>query len=251
MNRTRALAGLLLVAFLALAGCSSVLGPDAVDEAALAENETYDWSSDANASINVTGGEYEAVYRIDNRSQFAVHSRDGLGREGPLTISALKFQYPNGTVVGASSPALNATNQQEQTVISLPARDGKLAFSAPAQGKRFSTQAFVSGTYEVTIPQGMRVTYEPLARVSPGDYETARTDTGRVRIRWDDVQANAVIVRYYLARDLYIFAAGAAVLVVVALAGALYYLRQIRELERRRERAGPDVDTGENDGPGL
>ena len=251
MNRKRALAGVLLVAFLALAGCSSVLGPDSVDEQALAENESYDWSSDANASINVTGSEYEAVYKVDNRTQFPVHSRDGLGREGPLAISALRFQYPNGTVVGPSSPALNATNQQERTVISLPARNGKLAFTASAQGKRFSTQAFVSGTYEVTIPKGMRVTYEPLARVSPGDYRTTRTDTGRVQISWPDVQSNAVIVRYYLARDLYIFAAGAAVLVVVALAGALYYLRQIRELERRREQAGPDVDTGENDGPGL
>lgn len=251
MNRRRALAGVLLVAFLALAGCSSVLGPDSVDQNALAENETYDWSSNANASINVTGSEYEAVYNVDNQSQFAVHSRDGLGREGPLAISALRFRYPNGTIVGPSSPALNATNQQERTVIGLPARNGELAFSAPAQGKRFSTQAFVTGTYDVTIPKGMRVTYEPLAHVSPGDYETTRTETGRVRIRWADVQSNAVSVRYYLARDLYIFAAGAAVLVVVALVGALYYLRQIRELERRREQAGPDVDTGENDGPGL
>jgi hypothetical protein len=249
MNRRRALGGVLLVAFIALAGCSSVLGPDPVDEQALAENESYDWESDANASINVTGNEYEAVYRVDNQSQFAVHSRDGLGREGPLAISALRFRYPNGTVVGPSSPALNATNREERTVISLPARNGKLAFTASAQGKRFSTQTFVTGTYEVTIPKGMRVTYEPLARVSPGDYETTRTDAGRVRIRWADVQSNAVIVRYYLSRDLYIFAAGAAVLVVVALAGALYYLRQIRELERRREQAGPDVDTGK-DGPG-
>jgi hypothetical protein len=250
MNHKRALAGLVLVAFLVLAGCSSVLGPDPVDERALAENETYEWQTNANASINVTGGEYEAVYKIGNQSQFAVHSRDGLGREGPLAISALKFRYPNGTVVSASSPVLNATNQEERTVISLPARNGKLAFSASAQGKRFATQTFVSGTYEVTIPQGMRVTYEPLARVSPGDYRTTRTDTGRVRVRWPDVQSNAVIVRYYLQRDLYIFAAGAAVLVVVALVGALYYLRQIRELERRREQAGPNVDTGD-DGPGF
>jgi hypothetical protein len=248
MNRRRALGGLVLVALLTLAGCSSVLGPDPVDEQALAENESYEWQSDANASINITGGEYKAVYRVSNQSRFTVYSRDGLGREGPLAISALKFRYPNGTVVSASSPALNATNQDEQTVISLPARNGRVAFSASAQGKRFATQTFVSGSYAVTIPQNMRVTYQPLARVSPGGAETTRTDTGRVRIRWDDVNSNAVIVRYYLQRDLYIFAAGAAVLVVVALAGALYYLRQIRELERRRERAGPDVDTG-NDGP--
>ena len=249
MNRKRTLA-LAVVAFLALAGCSSVLGPESVDQQALAENETYDWSSNANASINVTGSEYEAVYRVDNRTTFPVHSRDSLGRERPLDISALKFQYPNGTVVNAS--AMQVENQQERTVISLPARNGKLAFSAPAQGKRFATQTFVSGTYEVTIPQGMRVDYFPLARVSPSGHETERTATDRVQIHWQNVQSNAVIVRYYLERDLYIFAAAAAVLVVVALAGALYYLRQIRALERRRRETGPDIDTGDgDDGPGL
>jgi hypothetical protein len=252
MNRKRVLACCLVVAFISLAGCSSILGPDSVDTSALRQNETYEWQTGVNASINVTGAQYEAVYNVSNASKFDVHSRDGLGRERPLSISSLKFRYPNGTVVTAASPALNATNQEKQTVISLPARNGKLAFSAPAQGKRFSTRTFVSGTYEVTIPKNMRVEYFPLARVSPSGYETTRTANGRVRIHWDNVQSNAVIVRYYLQRDLYIFAGGAAVLVLVALVGVLYYLRRIRELERRRREAGPSVDTGDSDdGPGL
>lgn len=243
----RVLVCCLFVALLSLAGCSSVLGPDPVDRAALRQNASYDWQTDVNASITITGPEYEAVYNVTNRNQFVVYERDGLGRNHPLDVSALKFQYPNGTVINATSPALNVTNQDEQAVISLPARNGKLAFTAPAQGKRFATQTFVTGSYEVTLPQNMRVEYVPLARVSPPASEKTRTPDGRVRIHWDDVQSNAVIVRYYLARDLYIFAAGAAVLVLVALVGVLYYLRQIRELERRKQDVGLDVDSGDSD----
>lgn len=242
----RLLAGGLLVAFLLLAGCSSILGPDPVDQGRLAQNATYEWETDANASITITGGEYEAVYNVTNRTEFVVYDRDDLGREGPLDISALQFRYPNGTTVNATSPALNVTNEREQTVIDLPARNGKLAFTAPSQGKQFSTQTFVEGTYEVTLPKGMRVDFVPLARVSPPGYGTERTSEG-VRIRWANVESSAVVVRYYLARDLLIFAGGAAVLVLVALAGALYYLRQIRELERRREDVGIDVETDSSD----
>lgn len=252
MNRKRALASCLVVVFLLLAGCSSILGPEPVNEAALRANETYDWQTGVNASINITGAQYEAVYNVTNSSKFVVYSRDSLGEKHPLGISSLKFQYQNGTVVNASSPLLNVTNKEHKKVIFLPARNGKVAFSASAPGNRFATQTFVTGSYNVTLPKNMRVEYVPLAHVSPSGYETSRTDTGRIRIHWETVQSEAVTVRYYLARDIYIFAAGAAVLVLIALVGTLYYLRQIRELERLRREAGPDVDTGDSDdGPGF
>ncbi len=243
----RALACCLFVVLLTLSGCSAILGPEPVDEASLRQNATYDWQTGVNASINITGAEYKAVYEVPNRSTFVVYTRDGLGREHPLDISALKFRYLNGTVINASSPVLDVENRDEEKVIFPPARNGKIAFTASAPGKQFATQTFVSGSYNVTIPKNMRVEYIPLARVSPPASEITRTETGRVRIHWENVQSNAVIVRYYLARDIYIFAAGAAVLVLIALAGTLYYLRQIRELEHRRRDAGPDVDTGESD----
>lgn len=240
MNRTRALGFALLLAFVGLAGCTSAFGPSPADQSALTQNASYDWNTSVNASINVTGGSYKAVYRVDNQSEFVVRSRDGLGREQPLRISALKFQYPNGSVVTAASPKLNATNQKKRTLIDLPARDGKLAFESESQGKQFVTQTFVTGSYEVTIPKGMRVDYEPLARVDPGGSETRRTDSGRVLIHWDDVQSDSVAVRYYLQRDLYIFAVGLVVFVIAGLVGALYFLRQIRGLEQQRREASPE-----------
>lgn len=252
MTRRRLLAFGLVVAFVALAGCSSVFGPGAGggNEAA---NVSYDWDTNGtNATINVTGGSYKAVYEVSNSSTFPIYQRNELGQNQPLPISGLTFRYPNGTVVtAAESSALNVTAEQKRSVIGLPARNGTVAFTASAQRKRFGTRTFVKGSYEVTIPKGMQVKYEPLARVSPSGYTTQHTADGRVRITWENVDSNAVAVRYYLERDLYIFIAGAAVLVLVAAGGALYYLRQIRELERRRKETGPDIDTDsvDDDGP--
>ena len=242
MNRRRALAFGLVVVFVALAGCSSILGPDQPSQETLTQNASYDWDSSANGSIDITGDTYKAVYRVDNQSRFVVRSRDGLGREQPLSFSALKFRYPDGRVVTANSSSLNVTNQQKRTVIALPAKHGKLAFEGPMQGKRFSTQKFVEGSYEVTIPKGMRVSLQPLARVSPGGYRTDRTATDRVRIHWKNVGGDSIHVRYYLMRDLYIFAIIIVIGVLVALVGALYFLRQIKELERRRRDASPNED---------
>ncbi|WP_049903205.1 DUF5803 family protein [Halococcus agarilyticus] len=250
MTRRRLLAFGLLVGLVALAGCSSILGPGA-GGGGDAANTSYDWDTDANATINVTGGSYEAVYAVQNESTFPVFRRNELGQNQPLGVSALQFRYPDGRVVTADeTPGFNTSTERERAVINLPARNGKLGFTASAQGKRFTTRTFVEGSYEVTIPKGMRVDYEPLAKVSPG-YTNKRMVDGRVQIRWDDVESSAVVVRYYLQRDLYLFIAGAAVLVLVAAGGALYYLRQIRDLERRRKEAGPDVDTGSSsdDGP--
>jgi len=240
-----------VVAFVAIAGCSSVLGPGGGGNGAA--NASYDWDTNGtNASINVTGGSYTAVYNVSNESTFPIFQRNELGQNQPLPVSALQFQYPNGTVVTPTeSSALNVSNERERAVINLPAKNGRLGFTASAEGKRFDTRTFAEGSYEVTIPKGMRVNYEPLAKVSPG-YTNKRLVDGRVQITWDDVDSSTVVVRYYLQRDLYLFFAGAVVLVVVAAGGALYYLRQIRELERQRKEAGPDVDTtgsGSDDGP--
>jgi len=252
MTRRRLLAFGLVLAFVALAGCSSILGPGA-DGAGDAANASYDWETGGtNATINVTGGSYKAVYEVSNETTFPVFRRNELGQNQPLEVSALQFRYPDGRVVtAAEASGLNTSTERERAVINLPARNGKVAFTASTQSKRFATRTFVEGSYEVTIPKGMRVDYEPLAKVSPSGYTTERTADGRVRITWQNVDSSAVIVRYYLQRDLYLFAVGVAVSVVVAAGGALYYLRQIRDLERRRKEAGPDVDTGsvDDDGP--
>lgn len=249
----RRLGALAVLAVVALAGCTAgPLGPGPVNQDAIGKNVTYDWKSSANASITVTGGTYEAVYDVRARTggtdeqppTFEVHQRDALGRNSPLSIQGVKFQYPNGTVVGIDAASID--NKKKRKVVTLPASEGHLAFRSSTGGKRFSTPTFVQGSYEVTLPAGMRVGVGLLARVNPSGYEK-QIANNRVTIQWENVRGRSVVVRYYLVRDLWLFAAGALALVGLAIGGAAYYRRQIRELERKRKEVGLDVET-ESDG---
>ncbi|MFD1589213.1 DUF5803 family protein [Halorientalis brevis] len=254
MTRRRLLVGVgLLAVVAALAGCSTILGPGEPDPAKIEQNVSYDWNTTANATFNVTRNEYTAVYAIENRSEIDLYQRDALGTRHPLDVEGVKFRYPNGTVTNVS--AENVELQRKKAIVSLPADDGKLAFRSPRSGKQFGLPTFVSGTYEVTLPPGARVGVPILAQVSPRDYETT-LENDRVTVAWNDVQSRSISVRWYLARDLLLFGALFALMLVLGAIGVLYYLRQIRELEQRREEVGLDVDTGDdsNDGgppPGM
>ncbi|WP_336361304.1 DUF5803 family protein [Haladaptatus sp. ZSTT2] len=237
--RRRLLALALLALLTMSAGCTAIFGPGEVDQQRLNESATYDWdNAHANATIDIRSGEYQAVYIVD-QSTIELYDRDGFGTERPLEISALKFQFENGTVVNAS--ALDVSQTRNRLIVELPAEHGKVAYTAPARGKSFGTPTFVTGSYEVILPPGMRVDYVPLAQVQPGGYET-RLEDNRVHITWADVQSRAVILRWYLDRDLTIFATVAAGLAIAGVVGAFYYLKQIRVLRERREELGLSVD---------
>ena len=248
MKRTRLAFGALVV-LVALAGCTSILGPGDPDPEKINRNVSYDWDTDRNVSIEINRTEYRAIWRVDNQSTIEFYGRDALGTESNLRFEGVKFQFTNGTVTNVS--AQNITYRRQRTIVDLPARDGRIAFAASRQGKQFATPTFVDGTYEVTLPQGARVGVPILAQVRPRGYTSSRTD-GKVTLRWDDVTSRSLSVRYYLARDLLIFGGMFALLLVAGLGGVAYYLRQIRALESRREEVDLDVDTDDDefdDGP--
>lgn len=248
MKRRHLAAGALLLA-VALAGCGSVLGPGDPDPEKINRNVTYDWETDRNVSIVLNGSEYRSVWRVHNQSEIEFYGRDALGTESNLELEGVKFRFRNGTVTNVSAD--NITYQRKRTTVELPARYGQIAFAEPRQGKQFATPTFVDGTYEVTLPEGARVGLPILSQVRPRGYEAARED-GQVTLTWDDVTSQSLSIRYYLARDLLIFGGLFALLVVAGGGGALYYLRQIRALESRREEVGLDVDTDDDefdDGP--
>lgn len=236
--RRQLLALMLLGVLTVSAGCTGIFGPGQVDEEALSQDYQYDWDTEAKVTVNVTGDEYHAVYDLQNRSELVVHTRDFTG-EQPLDVSALQYRYPNGTV--QKIPASQVEKKRESTVITLPARKGKVAFSAPAGGKQVRIPTFVTGSYEVILPRGMRVGVPVLSQVRPSADEKTLED-GRVHLRWDDVEAGAVSVSYYLARDLWIFGGIVALVLLVGAGGVGYYVLQIRRLERRREEVGLDVE---------
>lgn len=238
MNR-QALAALVLALLAGTAGCGALTGGD-IDRSKLDDEATYDWDVDANATYDVPGdGQYRAVLRVQNRSEIQVYGHSQLEGDTPVSVAAVKFRYPNGTVVNASAMTIEVNSGR--TVIEPPARHGKLAYSAPSAPKQFGAPVAVDGTHEVTLPPNMRVSAFLFGYVQPGGAETTLRDD-RVTIRWDDLDDGSISVRYYLARDFYIFAGFVALLLLVGVVGVVRYRLQIRRLEREREESDIDME---------
>jgi hypothetical protein len=240
---------LVLLAFLTMsAGCTSLFGPGELSQDQLNEEATYDWERDATVTIDVHTDNYTAIYRLENRS-IQVYGNDALGLERPLDVRGVRFQYENGTVVApADVEAFNVSQGREQLTINTPADNGTVAFTVPKTGKTVTVPVFIDdASHELIVPPETDVSVPLLGKVRPAPTSTEDVD-GRIHIYWESVSASAISVRYYLDRDLLIFGSLVGVMTIAGIAGAAYYLRQIRELERRREEVGLDVDTGD-EGP--
>lgn len=237
MNR-QAIAVAALLSAMLLAGC---FGPAELSEEQLSGNATYDWDQDADAAYTLSRSSYQAVFKVDNRSTLSVNDRDALGVEAPVDLSTLKFRFTNGTIRNGSHPNLSATLQQRRTEITVPARDGWVAYTADRSGKQFTTPVVVPGRQTVTMPPGARVGVPLLSQVSPSDYSTTVSDN-RMTITWANVSDGSLTANYYLERDLLLFSLLVLVAASVAVGGILFYLRQIRRLTAEREELGLDVE---------
>ncbi|MFB6073804.1 MAG: DUF5803 family protein [Haloarculaceae archaeon] len=243
--KRRALALGLLAVLVVLAGCSA----GEPDPQQLNANATYDWSGNVTARITVNTSTFTAVYRLDehNGSTVEAYSRDALGTEAPLRISGLRYRYPNGTVVTTANSTMSATVENRRTVVHLPVNgSGQLAFTASRHGKSFGLPVFVEGSYDVALPRGARVGLPLLSQVSPPGW-SGSVHGARQTVHWDSVDARSLSLRWYLQRDLLLFATLLAGLLVVGSGGAFYYYRQIKRLERQRDEVGLDVDTEDDD----
>lgn len=239
MDRRLLAAGALCLLLVA-AGCAS-LGPGSgeVDRERLAENATYDWDTSADVTINVTGDHYHAVYRVENRSTLAFSRFERLNDRSPLDLGAIAFRYPNGTVVRAA--AMSAEQNDTHVAVTLPAAEGRFAYRVPMRGKELHVATAASGSYEVVLPPDTRVRYPLLGRVEPGGYETS-LEGERVHVRWTELTADRLVVRYYLVRDLWLFAGIVAVGAVGAVVGLAYFWRQLRGLRARRDSVDVERD---------
>lgn len=257
---------LLAVAFLALtAGCAGILGGGSIPDEQLGAQppEPYTWNASTEVHIEVANNAtFQAVYRVPgNRSQMKLYRTDGFGGRNPIPVRAVRYRFPNGTVINGSqfeeyggsikrtnsnvivtfpdghSRAANNTSDNATNV----ARFGFVSDSTP---KRFSLPTFIDGSYEVVLPPDRRVGFFLFGSVVPGGFnKSIDPQTSRLHIRWQEVTADTVMVRFYLQRDLLIFGVVVALLAVIGVLGAGYYVRQIRELREQREAYGPDVDT--------
>lgn len=247
MTRNRRLLAVVALAGLVfLSGCS-VFGGGEIDEDDLVGDQEYDWSTDATASydLSVSSSSYTAVLSVRNESSLTIHRSTTFQGDQPISVESLQFRFENGTVVNATHPGLTATEGSSETEIGLPADDGQVAWTAPRSGKSWSTETFVDGSHEVYLPESTRVGIPFLSRTSPSpDRSTVEDD--QMVLFWED-PGSSVSLQYYLVRDLYIFGSILALVVVVGLAGAVYYVRQIREAQKRREEVGLDIDYDDDD----
>ncbi|MEF8853157.1 MAG: DUF5803 family protein [Haloarculaceae archaeon] len=246
--RGRLLVAVGLVALLAgLAGCASFFGPGQPDPGELNATASYDWDTNATTTYNVSRSSYTAVIETGNRTSVVVYQRDELGTDQPLTPRALQYRFADGTVISANHSALGARTEGQRTNVTVPEANGSVAFTASRpNAKRFATPVFVEGSHEVVLPPRTRVGIPLLSQVSPPADHTSVTDS-RMTVRWADVDRGPVVVRYYLQRDILLFGGLGAILVVAGVVGALYYYRQIRTLEKKREEIGLDVETEDDD----
>ncbi|WP_018258658.1 DUF5803 family protein [Halomicrobium katesii] len=245
--RRRGLALAAVLALVALSGCTSLLGPGEPDPQRLNESADYDWDSSVNASITLEKNASAHVYGTENRSELRVYERDALGQEAHLEIRALQYRYPNGTVVTADHSALSVSQTRERTIVDVPNETaGQVAFTAPRQGKRYSTPVFVEGATNLTLPPGARVGVPLLSQVNPPAGERSVTDD-RMTLTYENVTAQTIRVRYYLQRDLLIFGSLFGGGIVLAIGGSVYYWRQIQSLKRKREETAIDIDTDGDD----
>ena len=120
-------------------------------------------------------------------------------------------------------------------------RGGKAAISGEGSPRRFTTRAYVEGSYAVTLPSGFSTDFPLVGHVSPRDH-AVETVGDRDRIVWDEVASGAVVVQSYREGDLLVFGVILLIGAVAAVVGTAYFRRQLTALRDRRRDLGLGVD---------
>lgn len=231
-----------LVALAVLAGCTGPFGSGEVDREALSANETYDWDAPADSTLTIERDGILAVYAVANRSSVEVYGFQRFNNERAIDPVALRFRYPNGTVVGPE--AMTVSKADGRTTIGLPAAEGQVAMTLPKTGKRVRIPVVAEGSHEVVLPENAHVRYFLLGRVAPRADDRFVGPDGRVHLRWEEVTGDRLVVEYYLERDLVIFATVLTVGSALLVGGLVYFWLQLRELRERRQQVAWEDDSG-------
>lgn len=232
----------LLVFLTATAGCMGPFGGGEVDRSAADQDETYDWDTSANTTLTVEQDRILAVYTLDGQSTVEAYAFQRFNNERPVDPVAVRFRYPNGTVVGPEAMTFSQANSR--TVIEPPTGEGQLALTLPKSGKRVRVPVVVDGSHEMILPENAHVRYFLLGRVVPSADERVEAADGRVHLRWNDVTRERIVVEFYLARDLVIFTGILALGSALLLGGLAYFWLQLRTLRERRQQVAVDEDSG-------
>lgn len=233
--RRAAACGALLV-LITMTGC---LGGGPISQSEIDANASYDWTTETTVRYNVTGETFSAVATVTNGTPVEAYRITEFQGEQPIRVSAVRFRYPNGTVVTLNVSAIEQTDSR--TIIHPPGNEGKLAYTARSFPKEFSVGIARSGSYEVVLPTDMRIGIPLLGTISPGGAELRVVDD-RVHLRWSSLSGGEIALQYYLERDFWLFTALVVGLIVVGIFGVGYIWLQIQRLEDRRRSAGLEIE---------
>ena len=252
MNRRLLTAIVLTTMVVTLAGCSMIFG--GISDEELDEDQEYDDLRERNATVAIdveaggiiSSGEFRAVYDLEETEELELY-RSSLYSDRALDIHSVRYWYPdNGTELTGSE--LEIDQGRSSTDVNVPDGNGTLAFSGSANRKSFTLPAFISGSHDVTAPEGHRTSFFLFGSVSPSGYDREVVDD-QERLTWEDADST-LSLRYYQTRDLPIF--GGIVLVAVTVGGTafLWTRRQVQQLKRQREELGLDVEYDDDDDKG-
>ncbi|WP_232701507.1 DUF5803 family protein [Halobacterium wangiae] len=234
MRRLLAAVGLAVLVF----GAGCLGGPPAPSDEDLSQEAEYDWDRDVNVTITVNNGQYRMVADVDE-SEVRLSQQGGFGGRNPVYVSAVQFQYANGTVVGAD--AIDVSTRDSRTVVEFPAANGTFAYTGNAGDRSLTVPVIAEGSHELVLPPGMRVSFPVFGVVEPAGYEKTIEDD-RVHVHWESLDGGTVNSKFYLQQDLLLFGGVVGVLAAVAVAGVVYYRIRIRRLEDEREQSGLELD---------
>jgi hypothetical protein len=255
VNRRFALAAAAIALLAVSAGCLGYAtgGGEVTNETLDAEPpREYDFGADRDAAFELsTDNRYTAVYAVDDREELRLYRQTPYQGDQPLEFEAFRYRYPDGEVVTGSEfrargGEIERTTDETWIRFADDMAGGEVAFSGAGSPRRFSTRAYVEGSYAVTLPPGFSTEFPIVGHVSPRDY-SVETVGDRDRIVWDDVTSGSIVVQSYREGDLVVFGVILAVAVVAAVAGTLYFRRQLAALRQRRRDLGLGVYDDEDD----
>jgi len=249
VNKRFALA-VALVALLAVsAGCLNYVndGGEVANETLDAEPpHEYEFDTDRDAAFNLsTGSQYTAVYDVSGVEELRLYRQTPYAGDQPLEFEAFRYRTADGEVLDGSefrAAGGEVDRTPDETWVRFPegAGEGRVAFSAAGSPRRFTTLAYVDGSYAVTLPPGFSTGFPVVGHVAPRDHEV-ETVGDRDRIAWESVEGGSVVVQSYRETDLLVFAVILAVAVVAAVVGVAYFRRQLEALKEQRRELGLGV----------
>jgi hypothetical protein len=255
VNRRFALAAAAIALLAVSAGCLGYAtgGGEVTNETLDAEPpREYDFDTDRDAAFELsTDATYTVVYAVGDREELRLYRQTPYAGDQPLEFEAFRYQYPDGEVITGSEfrargGEIERTTDETWIRFADDMANGNAAFSGAGSPRRFTTRAYVEGSYAVTLPPGFSTEFPIVGHVSPADH-TVETVGDRDRVVWDEVTSGSVVVQSYREGDLVVFGVILLIGAVAAVAGTLYFRRQLEALRERRRDLGLGVYEDEDD----